>query len=407
MSPCLIVDEIAATIGFESIIRLSLMLNIAVLGLFSYSRSKLSYIQKIIITIYGVLIIYFIITGLTIYLGSGFTTKTPIKNYGISILIILIMASPNFNLSRLLTLFINIAFILALLSIIQYFLFYFDLHEPNSYILKTYSPGDHRFIGFGGFIDPDYLQGNTYRVESFWREPSRYAQYLQVPLFISAYRFIVRRNIKNTLYLTVITMAMILTFSAANYFSIIIAAILYLIYGNKDALTSYKSVKYALSIMFIPLLMITLYEFYNYTNQVDSGMQDNVLQKKTYLQIIKRLERMDIATSVLDISLFGEPRIRNRWKSNPSAIGMMIIWGGLPGLFLSLSFSYLFFKTILNRIRISIYGIVYLGSISFFIAFNWYGSFFGHYYLFLIAIYLQLVNNESENKDLMIVHSST
>jgi hypothetical protein len=397
-SPCLIIDEIATTIGYESYIRLGLMLNLVILALISYDNSHVTKLQKSLIYLFGVLIIYFIILGSTVYIGSGYTTKTPIKNYGITILIILIINSSRYDVSKLVKVFMGIAFTLALLSIIQYVLFFFDLHTPSSYILKTYSPGDHRYIGFGGFIDPDYLSGNTYRVESFWREPSRFAQYLQVPLFIAIYSYIMKKNRANLLYLLVIALALFLTFSVANYFSILIAVILYFAVGKKSELRKYRLLKYIRNILAIPILIIILLAFFKVTDEGGNIGTKTIFQKKTTAQLIKRIDRMDIASSVLEISIFGDPEIRNNWKSNPSAIGMIIIWGGIPALILSLIYSALFFRVVLNQIRNSVYGMIYLGSISFFIAFNWYGSYFDNYFLFLLAMYSQFEKDESSGR---------
>jgi hypothetical protein len=156
--------------------------------------------------------------------------------------------------------------------------------------------------------------------------------------------------------------------------------------------------KYIRNILAIPILIIILLAFFKVTDEGGNIGTKTIFQKKTTAQLIKRIDRMDIASSVLEISIFGDPEIRNNWKSNPSAIGMIIIWGGIPALILSLIYSALFFRVVLNQIRNSVYGMIYLGSISFFIAFNWYGSYFDNYFLFLLAMYSQFEKDESSGR---------
>ena len=163
MSPCLLVDEVTASMGSPFIYRSAIMFNLLILALLSLQSSKkwnFSKDQKTILIYFVLAIGYYFILGITVYPGTGFTTKTPVKNLIMGIFIFVIINKQGFNLKRLSDLFVNLAFILSLLAVMQYALYYYDLIELERYILKSYSPGDYRYLGIGGFIDPDYMTGN-------------------------------------------------------------------------------------------------------------------------------------------------------------------------------------------------------------------------------------------------------
>ena len=311
------------------------------------------------------------------------------------IFIFVIINKQGFNLKRLSDLFVNLAFILSLLAVMQYALYYYDLIELERYILKSYSPGDYRYLGIGGFIDPDYMTGNIYRVESFWREPSRFAQFLQVPLFIAIYRFINKRVFGNMVVLTIIAVAFVLTYSVANYFSFIIALILFFSISRKDTLGNIKVFRRMVSLASIVVLVYLLTSFFTYTNTYKYQASKQVLEKRTSKQLVNRIERFVFASSVLDVSIFGDPTIRLNWDRNPSAIGMLFIWGGIPGVLLSFASSRIFYSLVIRSMRKSRYSIIYAGSIAFFIAFNWYGSYFDTYFIFIMAFLSSYSRNES------------
>ena len=215
MSPCLLVDEITASLGNPFVFRSAIMLNLLILALLSLRSSKIwdfSRDQKRILIYFMLAIGYYLVIGVTVYPGTGYTTKTPIKNFIMGILVFIIINNQGFSLKRLTNIFVNMAFLLSLLAVVQYIMYYIDIIELKKYVLKTYSPGDYRYIGFGGFIDPDYMRWNIYRIESFWREPSRFAQYLQIPLFIAIYRYSKQKILKNLVVIIVIGSAFVLTY---------------------------------------------------------------------------------------------------------------------------------------------------------------------------------------------------
>ena len=311
------------------------------------------------------------------------------------ILVFIIINNQGFSLKRLTNIFVNMAFLLSLLAVVQYIMYYIDIIELKKYVLKTYSPGDYRYIGFGGFIDPDYMRWNIYRIESFWREPSRFAQYLQIPLFIAIYRYSKQKILKNLVVIIVIGSAFVLTYSAANYFSFIIAFIVYFSIVRKDSLSNIRLLKRTISYGFVSILIYLLVAFFIYTNQYSENSSNKVLEKRTTRQFANRIERFVFASSVLEVSIFGDPTIRNNWRRNPSAIGMLFIWGGIPGVLLSLGYSVRFYALVIRAVRKSSYGIIYVGSLAFFIAFNWYGSYFDTYFIFIIAFLSSYSRNES------------
>ena len=195
--------------------------------------------------------------------------------------------------------------------------------------------------------------------------------------------------------LTIIAVAFVLTYSVANYFSFIIALILFFSISRKDTLGNIKVFRRMVSLASIVVLVYLLTSFFTYTNTYKYQASKQVLEKRTSKQLVNRIERFVFASSVLDVSIFGDPTIRLNWDRNPSAIGMLFIWGGIPGVLLSFAYSRIFYSLVIRSMRKSRYSIIYAGSIAFFIAFNWYGSYFDTYFIFIMAFLSSYSRNES------------
>jgi hypothetical protein len=399
-SPCLLVVEIIEMTGGGFYLRSLILFNLFLLAVYSYKKSHYTKVQKNVIWLIIILLLYFLFLGITIYQGSSFTIKTPIKNYTTVIFIFIIINGNNFNLTRLIRLFITISFIFSFLAVLQLVLYYFGMFKPFPYYFKTYDAGGYRGVGFGGFISGNYSMGNLYRIESFWREPARFAQFLQASIFLSLHQYITKKSIKKLFVLITLITAFFLTFSVANLFAVFFGLILFFTIARKDLLIKFRVLRKLSSPIFVVILIYGAFSFYNFTQSsiYDTG---SFLSKKTDTQFENRLERFYYASSVLNTSFWGNPDIRLDWKRNPSAIGMMIVWSGIPGALLAIILSIVFFRSILIHIRKSKYSMVYLGSITFFIAFNWYGSYFDNYFLFIIALYLVMIKYDIHNKSFL------
>jgi hypothetical protein len=395
-SPCLIVNEIIEMTGVGLYFRGLILLNLFLIAAFSFKRAQFTKYQKIVLSTIIISLLYFIILGITIYQGSNYTVKTPIKNYMTAILIFVIINDIKFNLNRFIRMFIAISFLFSLTSVLQLALYYVGSFTPNPYYLKTYDVGRYTGIGFGGFISGDYFIGNIYRIESFWREPSRFAQFLQASIFLSLHQYISKKKIATLFVLLTLIIAFILTFSVANYFAVLFGLTLFFLIARKDIIIKMKTIRIILTPILIIVLVSGFISFYKYT---ESSIDEtgNFLSKKTVQQLDERLKRINYATTVLQDSYFGNPNIRNNWSRNPSALGMMIVWAGIPGVILAIMLSIVFFRSIIKQVRKSKYSIIYIGSITFFIAFNWYGSYFENYFLFLIALYLVIIKYDDQN----------
>ncbi len=396
-SPCLIVDEIIEMTGVGFYVRGFILLNLFLIAAYSFNRSHIVKTQRIVIGIIITSLLYFVFLGLTIYQGSNYSVKTPIKNYMTVISIFVIINDSKFNVNRFIRMFIAISFIFSFMSVLQLLLYYIGIYTPNPYHLRTYDVGRFTEIGFGGFISGDYSIGSIYRNESFWREPSRFAQFLQASLFLSLYQYIENKKFSNLLVLLTILSAFIFTFSVANYFAVFFGFILFFFMARKDILIKIKTIRILLTPIIILILISGFISFYNYT-ETSIYETGSFLSKKTGKQLEERVIRLTYAASVLNDSFFGNPNIRDNWSRNPSALGMMIIWAGIPGVILAIMLSVVFFRLIFLQIRKSKYSIIYLGSITFFVAFNWYGSFFDNYFLFLLAFYLVVIKYDQQNQ---------
>jgi hypothetical protein len=395
-SPCLLIEEIIEMTGVGFYLRSLILFNLFIIAVLSYRNSRFTKVQKNVMWIIIILLLYFFLLGITIYQGSNYTIKTPIKNYITGILIFIIINDSNFNLKRLISLLIAISFIFSFLAVLQFGLYYFNLFKPVPYIFRTYDPGGVRGIGYGGFISGDYNMGNLYRIESFWREPARFAQFLHASIFLSLHQYVTRKSIKNIFVLLTLITAFFFTYSVANIFAVFIGLILFFLISKKDIIIKYGVLRKVIPVMFIGILVYGIISIYNYS-QTSIHVTGNYFSKKTDIQFEDRIERFKIAASVLETSYFGNPNIRLNWRANPTALGMMIVWSGIPGAVLALTLSIVFFKSILINMKRSKYSLVYLGSITFFIAFNWYGSFFDNYFIFIIAFYLTMIKHDTQN----------
>ena len=108
-----------------------------ILAFFSLERTQLTKLQKTLIAWFIITTFYLIIIGLTLYVDTGFTTRAQIRNLLMSILIFIIVNDEKFNVTRLINLFVFLAFILSLLAVIQFVGFYLGVIYLKPYVFKT------------------------------------------------------------------------------------------------------------------------------------------------------------------------------------------------------------------------------------------------------------------------------
>jgi hypothetical protein len=368
--------------------------NLFVLVLITHRKTFFSRVQKTFIFSYIVLAVYLLLLQLTKYEGSDNSTVGEIFMVLGGIFVLFLLNNPRFDLKYFVRLFIFLSFFFSFLSVILYIDFLL-----NTKILPSWT--DPNFLDglttMGGYIAIDDMYGNLYRNQSFWSEAARFAQFLIIPMALSFVRYIKYNKIMDLLIFVTILIAYFLTFSVANFLATLFCGFLfYVVY--KDVKTSryfkHKFIKRILNLIMGGVVFVLLFNFYNITNKQDYG--DSIIGKGFNVSAIDRVERFNVAASVIDNDFFGNRSFTKFYARNPTPYGVALIFGGVPYLLLVLANAIIFYFVLIKETRYLKYKYVYLSSLSFFIAFNWYGNFTEAYYLFQIALISTFIKREKE-----------
>ena len=112
-----------------------------------------------------------------------------------------------------------------------------------------------------------------------------------------------------------------------------------------------------------------------------------------------RLFRFETALDIVKDNFFGNPSIRLEYSTNTTALGNALIIGGVPLGVLSIIFAlYIFFTIFVKYKNYRNHYIVYVSGISYFLAFNWYGSFYENLYLFNFILLSFILVDELEGR---------
>ena len=402
MQPCLFIDESILALGLSLPMERFLLLgNLLAIAFFSHRTFSLNRLQCKIVIYFVVIICYLFVIDVLFYQGTEYTTRGTIRKFITAILILIIINDRKFNIVRLYNFFVYVAFVFSLLSVIQYIGYVTGVINLSNYSFKTYSVGWDTLKGFGGFTEYGYMFGKFYRNQSYWIEPARFAQFLMIPLFLSLNKYQKLKSKKNIFVFMIIVLAFILTFSVANYFGLLIGLIIYFLFfqhKGKISLKPFYRIMIFISVFFILFLGYSLYNISNtYGYYQYSG---NILGKFTSESVETRVGRFQIASSVLDKNVFGNALLTKSYKSNPTAIGMLIIYGGIPLAVLCLLFAGTFYLSLYRFLKRSKNMFIYISSIAYFIPFNWYGSYYENVFLFQIVFFTALMRYELKNKKL-------
>ena len=392
LSPSLFVVFLFDQIGISSSIgSIIILLNILLLAHRSLHSFRLLKFQRNIILVYIFIVIYVSLLWILIYSGqrSG-TPKGIIRNTLFVIAFFIILNSSNFNLPKFTNYLIILSFIFSIFSIILFIGFYLDYITPVKYIPPGYSAYNPHFHAFGGFIGEyfHFETGISIRNQSYWTEPAKFAQYLQIPLFLSFYKLRLDKSFKNIFIFVTIFVAFILTFSVANTFSLFISITIL----NFYRIISYKRVLF--NIILLGISIFLLFQFYDITN-VESTRY--IVAKETDEGFENRYERFSIIYNYITETPFGD-KTKASSTGNPTALGNVFIDGGFPLVFLVFVIMFFFLKQYFLHIKRSNYKLIFISFISFFIAFNWYGGYFNLYFLFIICLFSTYIRYEKLNK---------
>ena len=246
--------------------------------------------------------------------------------------------------------------------------------------------------GAAGFIGSHLFLRN----QSYWSEAGKFAQFLIFPLFFAMSRYLENKNIVNTLLLSVISIAILTTFSVANFFGILIGLVIFA-YMNKDSNKSGFNFKKVIFSIFFSIILI---QFYTITNKA-SYKDDIMIGKSTNQSVIGRFDRFEIVMNEIIENPFGNISFKQEYSTNSSAFGDVLILGGFPLLFLSIIMVWVFYRKLIIELRNSKNGLMIIGSFAFFISHSWYGNFIGIYFLFNLALFSTILKYDKLGYKLM------
>lgn len=237
-----------------------------------------------------------------------------------------------------------------------------------------------------------------FRIQSFWTEPARFAQFLLLPLFISLNRRSFRKTTKNEIRTIIILTAIILTFSVAALFSLIVVGLLYLYTSKIESKNKYGYVLKRIKIIGLVFIVIagTIY-LYKYTLQhgygelvIPLGKGNSIAQKiKWSLEIFKY-----IVTNP-----FGSLDSYDREITLSFAFAHVLQFGGFLSLAALANLLFRFYKEVYRRIKAnSQYTLIYIGSICYLITISWVGNYFQYFYIFHLMYVATIMGKEDLKK---------
>ena len=376
----------------------------AILGLvtsFSLLNTKLSDLQKRILLLYFISIIYLCVIWAFSTPGhlEDNGPRMIIKHLIMGAMLMIVMNESRMDIIALSKFLTNVAFILAALSIIQYFGYLYGFISLTAQSLPMYAGS--KLLGMGGFIDPsrtEYMYGIPYRNIGFFSEPTNFAQFLQIPLFLALLRYMRERRVKNLFVVLVIAAAFGLTFSVANFFGLLVVLIIY--YSMRDKSKRVTGLGVVARFAGLIAACYALYVLYDITNKYDYN-SEVIIGKNTFATVLNRFERMDIVFDALKNNPFGNIGFAREYAENPGLIGNVAVTGGFP---LLLMMGLLFGKycaRIYKALKSSRNKLVYFGCFAYLVSFFWDGQFYELYFLFTVALFSALVKHEMAGGEIM------
>ena len=367
-----------------------IFLNLGFIAYRSFSRISFDNFQKKLVIILFIIIFYLLMIwgGLYGFNLTGPGTRGTIKIIVMGLFFFVIFNDPKFHMIRFCNTVLYIGFIFALLSLFLYFGYQFGFVNLKSYTYHGYDAGRKVLGNIGGYLDPRiYYEHAFLRNSSYWSEPGRFAQFLQFPFFFALQKYFNNKNIVNVTLLLIISIAMLTTFSVANFFGTLCAFVFFSLINRKSNKYGYKSQHLNVKkiILFI-VFSIALIQFYTITNQYHYGSKI-MIGKSTHQTIVERIDRFNIVYDEIVENPFGSIAFGQEYCRNASAFGSVIILGGFPLLILCIIMLFVFYKKLIFELKDSVNGLMIVGSIAFCIGHIWYGGFTGIPFLFNLALF--------------------
>jgi hypothetical protein len=389
-SPSFLVGFIASQVGINrTLINLAFLGMLLVIVIKDFGSSRYTKLQKNIFWLYVLMLIYLILIWNIKILGSG-SNRAIFKYLLTAPLFMIVFTSRSFQFQRFINLYVGVAFVLALLSIIQYIGVPLGIISLKSNTLRESMEGS--YVGIGGFysnLEFGNVVGVLSRNQGFFSEPTNFAQFLMLPLAISGYhlfnpqiQFYKKRKI---LIFVSIALAFLLTFSVANFFGLFIGLLFFSFWSisNKNSLGFGKS-RWLISLILFIGISLSLYQFYNITNS--SSRKENVIGKKTSSNFENRLWRITTYTNRAIEYPTGDLDYRAKYSHASGVIGSSVITGGWIFLILALAILiHIVFKVVLTSRR-GKFLLIYSGFIAYLLPVLWDAHFYEYQLMINIII---------------------
>lgn len=389
-SPSLIINEIATQTGI-SLFTINVLIfgNIFYLFIRFYPSIRLPNSSKKLLINLLIVLLYLILIWISLY-NFNLTGSGPRSFIRVIILILFtlaVMHSKSFNISSFINHFITIAAFISLISVIGWVGIQLGFFHP--YWEATV--GSHEMIkGFGGYygtVQEVYstLSGLQIRNQSYFTEPTNFAQYLSLPLFFSIWRLNNKKNLLSIFYMLIILTAFLLTFSVANYFGILFAIVIYLFlrFPSKELFVKF------LYLIIAALGIIGTLKLYDAMNQEEYA---TIIAKGENAAFEERFSRnVFYFNHILDNPL-GDYSYREKNSTNPGFVGFILIAGGFPLLFLMVKMLWPFYWSLLSKLIVGQYSLAYIGVFSYLPPFLWDGQVVEYYFLFHLTFFTLIMS---------------
>jgi hypothetical protein len=395
LPPSYILIELGFVLGVPNAFLQALVIIIIFLTFQKITPIKPTKLQKHIIIVYFLFILYFITLLFSYYAEDPELQmkllRVHVKNLVVGLMIFSIIVSPKINFDKLNILIVNIAVFFSILSLILYF----------GYLLRAIPLSYYELEGLDQLFARGWIFGylnvivkGIPRNQSFYSEAGLFAQTLQIPIAISFYYYRMKIGRNMLIKLLILLLAFILTFSLANIFGIMFAL------GLGSLFSMVKTRSFIKIVGSLVLLIALTYGFYWLYNTSNKEIGANVLSKQTSEHVKERGERIEFAIDISQSEFFGNIKYRESFGKydarNRTALGNMLIEAGYPGLFLIFL---IFIKFIPKLIRLtsmtkSRYFFLYIGFIAFFIGNFWYGYWISPFFIFYLAYICKVIDFE-------------
>lgn len=404
-TPSLLVDKIVfSTLGNLSLGNGLIFLNLLWLAGISLKTSYFDRLQKTIFTYLLLVILYFLAVWLAVYdvnlTGTG--PRAIIRVFFHGLCFFLILNDPRFDIKRFSRFMLNFAVLLSIGSLILYYGYLFGFLSIRAVHPPGYGHDQTYFEGFGGYLNTyNYSSrfGHQFRSQSYFSEPTNFAQFLMMPLFLGWEVFRRQKNTRNLVTLGLLAWAFFLTYSVANFFGIFTTLIVYALFRRGDSITFIRKLR--VIVFNIILLGAFVYAFHLFYIGTNAEWGSSVMAKGTTENVLNRFERFKWATSVLKYTLFGDLSFRQEFRNNPGLIGSAIIDGGLIVCGLLIALLVQLYSKVFRAIRKSSSALVFIGSVGFMVGFFWDGQFHENFFLFLVALLTTYLKHDNEGHELV------